>query len=97
MKTYFLVYRGDPKNQLDVLRRLDKIEYARISEGLHCISFGPHLSELVVLNGLRSEGTDAFLVKASHQVFPRPPAKVQAEIDRMIAEGEGETECYIMT
>ena len=97
MKTYFLFFAGDPKPYFDVLRAMGRIQVVTIFESLHCISFGSPYSERLVLNSLQKPGHPAILVKASREVFPEPPRKVQMEIDQLIDAADDNPGSYTLT
>lgn len=90
MKTYFLIFDGDPKPHLAPLGLLDpSLSVVSIGCSVHCISFGSTLFETVILNALSphvASRRDLYLLPASLPTYPPIPKPLQPEIHRMIAE-----------
>ena len=90
MKTYYLIFDGDPKPHLELLEQMDIVTVFNIGPSLHCVSFGPNLVERTILNALPHQPV-AFLLPAELPIYPKPAKALEAQIARMIAESDGDS------
>jgi hypothetical protein len=98
MRTYYLIFDGNPKSLLEPLRRIDSIKVLTIRPSLHCINLGSKLLERMVVNSLARHApqeNDVFLVPAQLPIHPAPPKQIEAEIRRMIDESN-DADCIFL-
>ena len=94
MKTYYLVFDGDPNLCLEVLRKLGPISVVQVGRTLHCISFdSPHFEQMI-LNTLiphANADRDVFMIPAQLPLHPAPKKAIQLKIAQMIDEGKDDS------
>lgn len=82
MKTYFLIFDGNPKPHLAPLESLEPdLAVVSIGSSVHCISFSSSLFETVIMNALSphvARGRDLYLLPASLPIYPPCPKKPEA-------------------
>jgi hypothetical protein len=88
VKTYYLIFKGDPRPHLDEIRSLGAISVVSIGESLHCISVEPSLSESIILKALCRGDSETYLLPAALPIYPQQSKKLTAEIIRLIGEDD---------
>ena len=90
MKTYFLIFDGDPRPHFEKLKTLGRIEMVALEGPLHCIALPDLLLEQMVVNTLQAQSSrlGVYLIPAVLPIHPAPGRSKELEIRRLIALGD---------